>query len=114
MQGWLDCPEGQERLVKDIVDRYDDGSYSQGWSIVTGPNDTVCVFYCGYIRESALEWLHDQLREIAGLPPPIDIEDRIRGLFFALHEGKGTQEWQVRDGQLLIEPLSSRYDYLFA
>jgi hypothetical protein len=115
VRGWVDCVEGQEALVREIVDRYDDGFYSRGWSTLTGPNRDVCVFYGGTIRESATEWLLDQVRAIALIPPPpMDPEDRIRGLFLVHHEVQGMQEWQVRDGQLLVETAGSRYDYLYA
>ncbi len=114
VRGWVDCVDGQEELVREIVDRYDDEFYSRGWSTLTGPNGDVCVFYCGTIRESSIDWLLDQIKAMAILPPPIDPEDRIRGLFLVHHEQHGMQEWQVRDGQVLIEPLQGRYDYLDA
>jgi hypothetical protein len=114
VRGWVDCSDGQETLIQEIVDRYDDGFYSRGWSIVRGPNETACVFYYGTVHEQAVEWLLDQVRNVASLPPPIDVEDRVRGLFFAHHELNGMQEWQVRDGQLFIEPAGDRYDYLYA
>jgi hypothetical protein len=114
VRGWVECVDGQETLVRDIVDRYDDGFYSRGWSIVTGPNGATCAVYCGDVREQAVEWFLGQLRDIASLPPPVDVEDRVRGLFLAHHEANGMQEWQLRDGQLIIEPIRDRYDYLHA
>ena len=44
----------------------------------------------------------------------MDPDNRIRGLFLVHHEVQGMQEWQVRDGQLLVEHAGSRYDYLYA
>jgi hypothetical protein len=114
VRGWVDCADGQEALVREIIDRHDDGFYSRGWSTLTGPNGSVCVFYGGTIREQAVDWLLEQVRAIAMVPPPADPEDRIRGLFLVHHEVQGMQEWQVRDGQLLVEAAGSRYDYLYA
>lgn len=114
VRGWVDCYDGQETLVQQIVDRYDEPFYSRGWSVVVGPNRDVCVVYCGTIREQSVEWLLNQLRDIATLPPPIDVDDRVRGLFFANHEETGTQEWQIRDGRLVIKPSDGQYDYLYA
>lgn len=114
VRGWVDCADGQEALVREIVDRHDDGFYSQGWSTHIGPNRDVCVFYGGTIREQATDWLLQQVRAIASLPPPRDAEDRIRGLFLVHHEVHGMQEWQVRDGQVDIAPVPDRYDYLYA
>jgi hypothetical protein len=116
VRGWVDCVDGQDSAVKEVVERQSENSYSRGWSAVTGPNGDTCVFYCGTIRESAVGWFLDQLREIARLPPPIDVEDRVRGLFLAHHDVSGMHEWQVRDGQLFIEhdQDQGRYDYLFA
>jgi hypothetical protein len=114
VRGWVDCADGQEALVREIVDRYDDAFYSRGWSTLTGPNGSVCVFYCGTIREQAVDWLLDQVRAMASVPPPADPEDRIRGLFLVHDEVRGMQEWQVRDGQLVVEPVHDRYDYLYA
>jgi hypothetical protein len=114
VRGWVDCFDGQEELVREIVDRYDDESYSRGWSILTGPNGDVCVVYCGTIREQSIDWLLEQVKAIATLPPPVDPEDRIRGLFLVHHQAHGVQEWQVRDGHLVVEPVQHRYDYLYA
>ncbi len=96
------------------MDRYDDGFYSRGWSTLTGPNEPVGVFSFGTVREQSVDWLLDQIRAMATLPPPADPEDRIRGLFLVHHELHGIQEWQVRDGQLIVQPVRDRYDYLYA
>ena len=114
VRGWVDCEDGQETLVREIIDRHDDGFYSRGWYTFTGPNGSVGVFYCGTIREQAADWLLDQVRAIASVPPPVDPDDRIRGLFLVHHEIHGMQEWQVRDGQVDIAPVPDRYDYLYA
>jgi hypothetical protein len=114
VRGWVNCAEGQEALVREIVDRNDDGFYSRGWSTLTGPNGSVCVFFGGTIHEQAVDWLLDQVRAIALVSPPMHPEDRIRGLFLVHDEMHGMQEWQVRDGQLVVEPIPDRYDYLYA
>ena len=96
VRGWVDCVDGQEALVREIIDRHDDRFYSRGWSTLTGPNGSVCVFYCGTIREDAADWLLNQVRAIAILPPPTDAEDRIRGLFLGpLRCGIGGRGWPV-------------------
>ncbi|MBO4205985.1 hypothetical protein, partial [Micromonospora echinofusca] len=114
VRGWVECADGQEALVWEVVHRHDDGFYSQGWSTLTGPNGDTCVFYCGTIRAQATGWLLGQLREIAAIPPPVDPADRVRGFFLAHHEEHGTQEWQLRDGDLTVAPTDGRYDYLAA
>jgi hypothetical protein len=32
VRGWVDCADGQEALVHEIIDRHDDAFYSRGWS----------------------------------------------------------------------------------
>lgn len=49
-----------------------------------------------------MDWLVDQIREIARIPASDDDGDRITGLFLASHKADGTVEWQVREGQLFI------------
>jgi hypothetical protein len=114
VRGWVDCADGQDALVREILDGYDDGFYSRGWATVTGPNGSACIFYCGTIREQAMDWLLEQVRAMSIVSPPADPEDRIRGFFLVHHEVHGTQEWQVRDGQLIVEPAHDRYDFLYA
>ena len=114
VRGWLDCQDEQLEAIQEVIRRHDDGFYSGGWSTARGPNGALCVVYCGTIRESGAEWLLAQLREAAVIPPPADPEDTVRGLFLVHHDESGMQEWQVRDGKVLVEPLPGRYDYLQA
>jgi hypothetical protein len=75
-------------------------------------NWTYYVFYGGDIREQALGWLLDQLQDIAQIPATDEDGDRVQGFFLASHEIDGMNEWQVRDGQVLISPADSRHEYL--
>jgi hypothetical protein len=77
-------------------------------------NWTYYVFYGGDIRQQAVNWLLDQLRDIARIPASDEDGDRVQGLFLASHEVDGMSEWQVRDGRVLITPADSRYRYLDA
>lgn len=44
--------------------------YSGGWRFPASPfNWSLYVFYGGDIREAELPWLHDQLSQMAALPP---------------------------------------------
>ncbi|MGW6405414.1 hypothetical protein, partial [Streptomyces sp. NPDC055134] len=87
--------------------------YSHGWSTPRQHvNWTHYIFYGADIRESALEWFMDQIREIARIPASDDDGDLIRGLFLASHEVDGTTEWQVREGQFFIESADARHQYL--
>ncbi|WP_406393150.1 hypothetical protein OG806_21555 [Streptomyces sp. NBC_00882] len=69
--------------------------------------------YGAEIRESGVDWLVRQIRDMARIPASED-GDRVTGLFLASHEVDGTTEWQVRDGQLFVSPSDGRYRYLNA
>jgi hypothetical protein len=84
VRGWLECDREQLAFVKDIISAHDDGHYIGGWSFPTKPfRWTYYVFYGGDIRESEVDWLLDQLREIARIPASDEDEDEVRGLFVA-------------------------------
>ncbi|WP_051167386.1 hypothetical protein [Actinoplanes sp. N902-109] len=109
----MEFADGQREAIRDVLRRRVDGFYDRGWSEVSGPNGDVCFVYCGTIREAGGEWLLGQLAEIALIPAPAtDPEDAIRGLFLVHHEQTGMQEWQIRDGQVVVAALPKRYDYL--
>ncbi|WP_190818305.1 hypothetical protein [Saccharopolyspora pogona] len=61
-----------------------------------------------------MNWLLDQLAEIARIPASDDDGDRARGLFLASHEVDGVNEWQLREGRVRIAPADARYRYLDA
>ncbi|MFD6308122.1 hypothetical protein ACFWFF_34505 [Streptomyces sp. NPDC060223] len=75
-------------------------------------NWTHYIFYGADIRESALDWFMNQLREIARIPASDDDGDLIRGLFLASHEVDGAAEWQIREGQLFVSSADARHQYL--
>jgi hypothetical protein len=113
VRGWLECDREQLAFVKDIIGAHDDGHYIGGWGFPTKPFSwTHYVFYGGDIRESEVDWLLDQLREIARIPASDEDEDEVRGLFVASHEIEGASEWQIHDGNVLVTPAKDRYRYL--
>lgn len=114
VRGWLQCDEEQLNPIREIIASHEDHHYSGGWGTPRRHVNWIhYVFYGADIRESAVDWLLDQIREIAQVPA-IDEEDRVTGLFLATHEVHGTSEWQVRQGQVFITPGDSRHDYLNA
>ncbi len=113
VRGWLECDKEQLERVKDIITAHDDGHYVGGWGFPTKPFSwTWYVFYGGDIREAEVDWLLDQLREIARIPASDEDEDLVRGFFVASHESEGSSEWRVSGGQVMITPAKERYDYL--
>lgn len=113
VRGWLECDETQLATVQAIISSHTDDHYSAAWSTPRQQvNWTRYIFYGADIRESALDWFMNQLREIARIPASDDDGDLIRGLFLASHEVDGTTEWQVREGQLVISPADTRHQYL--
>jgi hypothetical protein len=115
VRGWLECDEKQLEAIQSIIDSHDDDRYTGGWGLPRRPfNWTSYVFYGGDIREQALDWLLDQLRDIARIPASDADDDLVCGLFLATHEVDGMSEWQIRDGQVLITAADSRYRYLDA
>ena len=115
VRGWLECDERQLAAIQEIITAHDDGHYSLGWGTPRQHvNWTHCVFFGADIRESAVEWLLEQVREIAAIPASDSDGDRVTGLFFASHEITNMNEWQIRDGQVSINPGDDRYRYLDA
>ncbi|MER6134450.1 hypothetical protein [Streptomyces sp. NPDC001815] len=113
IRGWLECDETQLTAIQEIIATHDDNHYSNGWgSPRRHINWTHYVFYGADIRESALDWFTEQIREIARIPPSDDDGDLVQGLFLARHEVEGTTEWQVRNGQLFNTPADIRHHYL--
>ncbi|MET7732971.1 hypothetical protein ABZT02_16600 [Streptomyces sp. NPDC005402] len=112
VRGWLECDEQQLAAAQEIISSHEDGHYSKGWGTPRQHvNWTYYVFYGADIRESGLDWLVHQVREMASIPANED-GDRVRGLFLASHEIHGTTEWQVREGRLFISPGDGRHRYL--
>jgi hypothetical protein len=74
-------------------------------------NWTHYAFYGGDARESGVGWLLEQVRQIARIPASDEDGDLVRGFFVASHELDASQEWQVRDGQVLVAPAGERYQY---
>ncbi|UQI49754.1 hypothetical protein M1P56_35165 (plasmid) [Streptomyces sp. HU2014] len=113
IRGWLECDNAQLTTAQEIISAHADDHYSHGWSTPQKyVNWTHYLFYGADIRESALDWFTNQLKEIARLPASDDDGDLIQGLFLASHEVDGTTEWQVRDGRLSISPADDRHQYL--
>jgi hypothetical protein len=115
VRGWLECDEKQLDAIEAIVVSGDDNPYAGGWGLPRRPFGWISyVFYCGDVREQAVDWLLDQLGDIARIPASDADGDRVRGLFLASHEVDGMSEWQIRDGQVFITPADGRYRYLDA
>lgn len=113
IRGWLECDEQQLTAMNAIIAAHDDEHYSGGWATPRRPTAwTNYVFYGADIRESAVDWFLEGLREIAQLPASDEDNDRVTGLFLASHEINGMSEWQVHDGQVVITPGDDRYRYL--
>jgi hypothetical protein len=115
VRGWLECDEQQLAAIQAIISSQDDDHYTGGWGLPRRHfNWTYYVFYGGDIREQAVDWLLDQLRDIARIPATDEDGDRVQGLLLASHEVEGMSEWQIREGQVLISPAGTRYQYLDA
>jgi hypothetical protein len=113
VRGWLECDKDQLAFVKDVITAHDDDFYSGGWGFPTKHfNWTHYVFYGGDIRESEVNWLLDQLREIARIPASDEDGDLVRGFFVASHEVEGSSEWRIKDATVSISPVGDQYQYL--
>jgi hypothetical protein len=113
VRGWLECDKEQLAFVKDVIAAHDDSHYAGGWAFPTKPVSWVhYVFYGGDIRESEVDWLLDQLKEIARIPASDEDQDEIRGFFVASHETEGSTEWKIQDGKVEVLPAKDRYQYL--
>ncbi|OLR94381.1 hypothetical protein [Actinokineospora bangkokensis] len=99
VRGWLDCDEDHLAGARAVIAAHAHEHYSRGWVIRDHiPGYTPCVLYTGDLREHWLDWLLTQVRAIAALPARDD--DHVRGLFFAMHETRGTTTWRVHAGQV--------------
>lgn len=116
VRGWLECDDKQVPLIRAVIAAHDDdGSYSRGWVVPPHPVGwRNRIFYGADIRESWVEWILEQLREIAAVPASDADEDRVVGLFLVDHDVDGLSEWQVRDGEVFIGPGDPRFRYLDA
>ncbi|MGW7436975.1 hypothetical protein [Streptomyces sp. NPDC054849] len=113
VRGWLECDGTQLAIVQELIASHADDHYSLGWSTPRQQvNWTHYIFYGADIRESAVDWFMNQLREIAQVPASDDDGDLVRGLFLASHEVDGTTEWQVREGRLVVSSADGRHQYL--
>ncbi|MFD7558126.1 hypothetical protein ACFV9E_26730 [Streptomyces sp. NPDC059835] len=113
VRGWLECDELQLAAARQIISSRQDDRYSDGWGTPRQHvNWTHYLFYGADIRESAVDWLVDQIGEMARIPASDADGDRVRGLFLATHETGGTVEWQVREGGLFISQAGSGHHYL--
>ncbi|UBU10889.1 hypothetical protein [Nonomuraea gerenzanensis] len=105
VRGWLEFA-GQRAEAMDIIRRGE----PEGWAFPEGGwLDAAC--YARGVRDA--DEVLVPLRRIAALPAVDEDGDRVCGLFFAYREGSGQEEWQVRDGDVIIGAASSRYDYLW-
>jgi hypothetical protein len=105
VRGWVEIDPAQRGAAEEIVQRHDDDHYSGGWAFPARPfNWSLCLFYGGDIRESALPWLREQVTELSAIPPADADGDRPVGLFLITDERGGSTVWQVRDGAVAEQP----------
>lgn len=109
IRGWLEF-SGQEAEAKRILG----AEGTEGWTFPKGGwLDAAC--FAQAVRASACDEVLALVRKVAALPPADEDGDRVSGLFLVFDERDGARqtEWQVRDGQVLIDRAPSRYDYLW-
>ncbi|GAA3223330.1 hypothetical protein [Nonomuraea helvata] len=107
LRGWLEF-HGQRPAAERIIGQGE----AQGWAFPDGGwLDAAC--YARAVRAHEVGEVLDQVRRIAALPATDDDDDRVCGLFFAFHEVDGQSEWRVRDGEVVVNPAPTRYDYLW-
>lgn len=107
IRGWLEF-YGQRAAAERIIR----AGGTEGWTFPDG-GWLDAVGYARAVREKYVTDVLDQVRRIAALPAADEDDDRVCGLFFALHEVDGQTEWQIRDGEVFISPAPPRYDYLW-
>ncbi|MET7438462.1 hypothetical protein ACFYQQ_13525 [Streptomyces sp. NPDC005496] len=113
IRGGLECDATQLAAVRKVISSHEDDHYSDGWgSPRRHVNWAHYIFYGADIRESAVDWFADQIKEIARIPASDDDGDLVQGLFLVSHEIAGTSEWQVRDGRLFTSPAGTRHRFL--
>jgi hypothetical protein len=101
VRGWLEVAHEQRRVVESVIAAASGGLYSGGWAFPAKPfNWSLYVFYGGDIRESAVQWLREQVSQIAALPPVDADGDMPLGLFVLSDERGNVSTWQIRDGHL--------------
>jgi hypothetical protein len=106
IRGWLQFPHGLGAEAKRIIRAGD----TTGWTFPEGGwLDAAC--YARAVRDESD--VLEPIREIATLPAVDDDSDRATGLFLVFHETEGHLEWQIRDGDVFINPAPTRYDYLW-
>jgi hypothetical protein len=105
VRGWLEVDHRQRPEVEQIIRAHDDGQYSGGWAFPAAPfNWTLYVFYGGDLRESGVDWLRDQVSELARLTPVDADEDLPAGFFLLSDERQRSTAWTIRDGTLAEAP----------
>ncbi|MGW4609910.1 hypothetical protein ACWENS_42760 [Streptomyces sp. NPDC004532] len=113
VRGWLECDRAQLSAIREIIANHADDHYSGGWGFPDHPfNWTSYVFYGGDIQEGDVPWLHDQLVEMATLPPLDEEDSEVQGLFMLTHEVEGLIEWQIREGGVHEFPGDERHQFL--
>ncbi len=107
IRGWLQF-YGQKAEAERIVRRGD----SAGWAFPEGGwLDAAC--YARAVRSYESEAVLEQVREIAALPAMDEDDDRVCGLFLAVHKDEFQTEWLVRDGEVRVGRAPERYDCLW-
>jgi hypothetical protein len=98
-RGWIELRHELRPDLEAVIRRHHQERDSGGWAFPTKPFSwRLYVFYGGDIRESAVGWLEQQVREIATLGAVQDAEDYPRGMFVLNDERKQSWLWTVKDG----------------
>jgi hypothetical protein len=97
VRGWLEFVPEQREAVEKVLAAHRHDPYSGGWALPDRPfNWTLYVSYGGDIRESFVDWLREQVTELARL---VDSDgDRPVGFFLLTDERQRAVAWTVRDG----------------
>ena len=108
IRGWLEVEHEQRSAVQAVLDRHHHDLYSGGWAFPAKAfNWCLYVFFGGDLRLQAVEWLEQQVRELAALQPIDSDKDYPRGLFVVNNELGDSCLWAVREGGVTVEEMPS-------
>ncbi|OIV39543.1 hypothetical protein BIV57_00060 [Mangrovactinospora gilvigrisea] len=115
VRGWLECDRVQLDAIARRVAGGPPPAYSGGWTFPARQSAWSCAAYFGAdLRAQCVGELLAEVRALARTPASDADGDLVRGLFTAVHETDGVQEWRVRDGGVEVHDATDRYGYLNA
>src|SRR5690349_783058 len=93
VRGWIELPPEHRADLEAAIGGHSDDPAVEGWSIPTKALGwSLCAFYGADLRESAVDGLERQVREIARLGPFGVDSDFPRGIFVLVDERR--QSWR--------------------